>query len=121
MTEIPIVCQFHIFPPDFDGIPEYPSTTFSRARDEGWRTTTDRLFSQDGKEMWVCPECVERLRNRYYIERHRCLEDEACRHSRCVANLDANYHNNLHDLQMRNAMERENIERRYRRRLESLG
>ena len=27
------------------------------AHDEGWRKTTHRWFSKNGKPVWVCPDC----------------------------------------------------------------
>lgn len=120
MTETSIICSSHIFPPDFDGIPEYPYTTLPIAKSEGWRTTQDRLFSRDGQDIWVCPECIERLRIHYHADRHRYLEDEARRHFRRVADLDTDYHFKLYDLTMENIRRREKIERHYRKRLESI-
>jgi len=41
-------------------IPNYYS--YKQAYDAGWRLTTDRLFSKDGNEVWVCPDCAKKYK-----------------------------------------------------------
>jgi hypothetical protein len=79
MTETLIICSNHIFPPDYDGISEYPNTVLSMAKSEGWHTTTDKLFSMDGKATWICSQCCRWL---FFKRRDELLADIEAKHER---------------------------------------
>ena len=61
MNKEPIVCQFHIGAINDGLVPgELPSTSSDSALNTAWTMTTDKLFSQDGSPVWICPDCFRK-------------------------------------------------------------
>lgn len=58
-----LVCQHHrILENNEDRV--YPPRILYRNRiHTGWKMTKHRLFSQDGRYVWICPDCVKWLRD----------------------------------------------------------
>jgi len=68
-----IVCQYHIFNKQRVGDQYtqvypvmYPRVRYEDAERMGWKRTNDRLFSQDGRSVWICPDCVHWQEDYYF-------------------------------------------------------
>lgn len=110
----PIECQFHLCENPEEPLPDpLPETTSDKAFRDGWRQTTNRLFSPDGQPVWICPDCVLQL-CRHLHDAKQDQEDDAARGYRNeTEDIEQQRQRALQDAQRAYAAKLTDIERRY--------